>query len=99
MDLSTAQAELHLRWSSVGYLLLMLLLAVILGGLGIATLTHRREAWAFLQRVPGWRRLPDDPQDSRLAYVCVIWLWAGWLAVFGTLLACASLIAIAAGAT
>lgn len=69
----------------------MLLLGVSLGGLGIATLTHRHEAWALLQRVPGWRQLPEDPRDARVAYFCIIWLWAGWLAVFGTLFACASL--------
>ena len=83
----------------MGYLLLVLLLAVALGGLGIATLTHRREAWGVPAASARLAAIARGPLDARFAYVCITWLWAGWLAVFGTLFACASIVALVAGAT
>jgi hypothetical protein len=62
-----------------------ILLALALDALGIVMVTHRRQSWDAVRRVPGWRHLPDDPQAARGTYVAVAWFWPLWMVVFSTL--------------
>ena len=61
------------------------LMAAGLDALGLVMLTHRRQSWNLMRRVPGWRQLPDDPQAARGTYVAVAWVWPLWMVVFSTL--------------